>query len=139
MQQWASLVVYCDGGDTRHESVPLSAYQRTEGEWLPIHSALFNGEWVVLPDNAIDELVGNEQLPEFREVEERQDQVAALPGEYRTQYRWRCTVPGCAQNVMANDHAAIHRLFDLLGSVGQVALAQIQAFQRDEAARHKSR
>lgn len=137
-REWASIVVYCDGGEHRHNAVPMAAYQRSNGEWLPIHSALFNGEWVVMPNSYIDGLVGKTQLPTFTSIDSQREQIAGLAEQtgnsYRTQYRWRCDVPACPQNVMANDHAAIHRLFDLLASAGQVALAQIQNFQRDEAA-----
>lgn len=125
-----TVVVYCEGRGARkvkHEPTPLAVYRKRDGDWLPLHSAMFRGESVTLSSSGLQHLAGDRELE---------------PGEFsvpdrRSQYQWKC--PTCGMNPAHNDIALVERLLDAKSEDGEVALAEIDWLFREGTKRRPAR
>lgn len=128
MTDWTVLVVYCDGPGGRrrnggHQRTPVAAYRRLDGDWLPIHSLVFDGEQYVLSATGFTRLLGNDPLPDgfVREVD-------GEPGaQFRTAIQWTC--PVCSMRP-SMDHNALSPVCDYYAAHGEVSLREIETKRR---------
>jgi hypothetical protein len=128
--------------------------QDGQGYWHPIYAVKFRGTDHILETNSTDQLVGDVELtlPDYSGVEQlppNSPEAARVSirqktqdfwerywleperlrqqtgGERRSQYRWRCPQPNC-YDLPVNDLAAVHRIFDMYASAGEISLATVE-------------